>query len=446
MRRGLVALAALAGIGVAPFAACSDAPAPAGAVASEMDASDGARNTPDGSSTPDGAPEYNVDGWTKIDFDPDYDCGIYAAPSPDKMPPPIVWEPCEAIVNSTGYACRQIRFDWSKPTGDFANLPMMGPGTGWTAPDGKPWLAFKRFTGPAGFEVVAEADGRVHMALSYSGRKCVLASDVSLNGTVIFETSRTESGSDKILRSGAIGGGIDELPRVVESSGDGKARSYVAGPNAYFAFADSSVQPWSPGGQKVSLSVTDPGAINYPRFQSEALFFTVSNSAYGRIKVYTPLAGHRDLVSFGDDVSHSAVDFGTDGTDMVWIEGEGRSSSAEPFQTVDIVTAKYTTEPSALQKRRLRSGLGSVGAAPFTVGCGFAARQFAIESGVGVQLVRLSDGRSWPIMEIPGKPYWTWLKALALTCDEIFLNVSTGGTFRISRVRLDSLGSGEAAD
>jgi hypothetical protein len=30
----------------------------------------------------------------RVEFDPDYPCALYTAPSADKMPPPLAWETC----------------------------------------------------------------------------------------------------------------------------------------------------------------------------------------------------------------------------------------------------------------------------------------------------------------------------------------------------------------
>jgi hypothetical protein len=168
----------------------------------------------------------------------------------------------------------------------------------------------------------------------------------------------------------------DRRPQLIEHWDDGLGRSYYAGPLSYFTLgAGNAVRSWTPGAPPLgNVVLTDPGQMSARIFVGEELFYEVTNLSYGRIKVYSPANGARDLVSFGDDVSKRAVNFGTDGVDMVWVEAFGRAAVGDPWSTIDIVTAKYTTEAGAIQKRRLRSEGSAVGVAPFVVGCGYAAR------------------------------------------------------------------------
>jgi hypothetical protein len=154
----------------------------------------------------------------------------------------------------------------------------------------------------------------------------------------------------------------------------------------------------------------------------------------------------RDLVSYGADPEHEAVDIGTDGTDMVWIESSGaRDGGLADWPVIDIMTAKYTTDAAtvASQKRRVRSELGSTGASPFIVGCGYAARAASSRQlGTGIRLVRLADGRSWWF----GGTLIDATEPIAITCSELFMNANDRSNTDVVRIRIDSLGPGDAPD
>jgi hypothetical protein len=162
--------------------------------------------------------------------------------------------------------------------------------------------------------------------------------------------------------------------------------------------------------------------------------------------VYSPSDGARDLISFGNDVSANATAFGTDGIDMVWIEATGRATTSAAWTTIDIMTSPFTSDASKVQKRRLRSEKGSIYEA-FAVGCGYAAHNYSsVELGNGVRVVRLSDGHSWRLSNVGGDGSGLLFNTpRAITCDDVFVNIDDGHVNTL-RIRLDSLGSGEAAD
>jgi hypothetical protein len=229
---------------------------------------------------------------------------------------------------------------------------------------------------------------------------------------------------------------------------DGIGRGYVAGPHAYFAVPQQAIHAWAPGPPLTTLDVTDPGDTHDPVFVGDTLFLQVDDRAYARIKVYDPSTGLRDFVSFGNDVSANAADFGTDGKDMVWTEAFGRATVEDPWTTINIMTAPYTSEPSQIQKRRLRSEAHSLGAAPYVVGCGYASHEYS-STETGTRLVRISDGQSWRFTRIadPSGGYaWLFNEPLAITCDELFIMFHHGYDFQVARIRLDSLGPGAPPD
>lgn len=114
---------------------------------------------------------------------------------------------------------------------------------------------------------------------------------------------------------------------------------------------------WADGSliQSVWLGPSDPGQVGEYSYQGDALFLTAGNAYYARIKIFTPANGVRDFISFGNVISKSAADFATDGVNMAWIEASGRSTSTDPWTALTIMTAPFTTDPSTIVKRRLRS-------------------------------------------------------------------------------------------
>ncbi len=58
------------------------------------------------------------------------------------------------------------------------------------------------------------------------------------------------------------------------------------------------------------------------------------------------------------------------------------------------MTAKFTTDPTAVLARRLRSFQGRVGMYPFQVGCGYAAVQGNLYD---LWIVRLCDSVAWHV-------------------------------------------------
>jgi hypothetical protein len=99
----------------AGFLACTGEDEPAPAPSAPIDAGRDVRgeaqswDPPDADADADAGPVYDQRGWVRVDFDPS--CAFFAAPSPDKMPPPIAWEACDAGLNPLGWMCRQAAFD-----------------------------------------------------------------------------------------------------------------------------------------------------------------------------------------------------------------------------------------------------------------------------------------------------------------------------------------------
>jgi hypothetical protein len=437
-RRPLVPLAMMMAVAAAPYAGCSQAGTAvtdggAGADVLEGGVAEASDARP---------PVLNEDGWVQIYFG-GQDCGLYAAPSREKMPAPVAWEPCAGALPN-GLACRQIKADWPAPTRQGAMGPIGPSYSAWDAPSGKLVIDTTRFMGDKTYTLFAEADGEVRTAIVQTRQECFVGTPSVADGVGIVSASWGTQPTR--IRVGAFGGKLDELPRMLVSFENTGPRNYYAGRDAFFEYGGGwTLRSWIDGAEITRLTSADPGQLAAPFFRGDGLFFQISNLAYGRIKVYTRTAGLQDLVSYGNDVSRRASDLGSDGLDMVWLEGTGRSSSQQPYSTVEIFTAKYTTAAASLQKRRVRSeAVGDIGLSPFVVGCGFAAHTFLVPAGEqGVRIVRLSDGRSWKLIAAPERQ---WHRPIALSCAELYVNTFTRDGFNLARIRLDSLGPGEPAD
>ena len=175
------------------------------------------------------------------------------------------------------------------------------------------------------------------------------------------------------------------------------------------------------------------------------------DDAINKQKVFTDVGGVKDLLSFGDDTTRGIADLGTDGQQLVWVEGTERPQPNGVYPNVTAFVSPFTTEPAQIQKRALRSDLSGYGfgTSPFVVGCGYATRSAEMKSdggfASGTQLIRLSDGYAWRLPDGPNVD-WGWRRALAVTCDEVFILLAEKPTptapprTNIARVRIDSLG------
>lgn len=392
-------------------------------------------------------PEKDALGWQRIDFDPGYECGFYGATSKEQLLPPIEWEPCTPSVVAAFPSCRQMKTDG--PLDNQRTGFTLGAPSAMVDAQGKVWLSFARSNGPENYFLVAEADGEVHHGLHVRGSGgCRVKPAALAPGRVLYPVERTESQETGTvtLRSGAIGGAIDEPPLVLDSVAGGY-RSFVAGPNAFFD--RSEIKPWEAMAKAIA-KLPENAEYLYPgTFVGDTLLYTPDEYVRSRVRVWEADAGAYDLLDYGDPSTAVATDFGTDGKDMVWVRAFGRTSTSDTWSVSDIVTAPFTLRTSEIKARRLRDSDPSIGYDSFLVGCGRAVRPSV--GHAQIQILRLADGRQWTLEGIKNEeasyvfmPYST----LALSCDEIFIQILLPGTFdsQVLRIRLDELGPGTEAD
>lgn len=395
-------------------------------------------------------------GWREF-TDWSCDCRFYIPQTKAALPAPIVWEACGSG-SPPGLTCRKMAVDWT--TTDPS--PIGGSPKAEVDASGRVTMRFTRFNGyaaePWQLWMVADADGPVLSALmSVNGASkagCTLWDFSEMReGRVAYLVTGHDSNGDfrTSMHHGAIGGPIDDLvPTVLVHHVDTFDYAFYASSQWLGQLGPGSqmkVASWAaPASFQVIASASlDPSGIPPAALSlrgGDAFWLTGSLSERG-IMAWTKAAGAAALARWPGDETRGAWDFGTDGKDMVWEMGEDRpvgSSPLTPFPKRSVMTSPYTTSPSQLKTRRLRSDPGTGGVAPYAVGCGYAAHT---DGNHGLFVVRLLDGVAWNLAPEAG---WWWSSAITLSCSEVFAVVIVGATGHIVRVRLDSLGTGLPPD
>jgi len=214
------------------------------------------------------------------------------------------------------------------------------------------------------------------------------------------------------------------------------------------AFGQGWVRKWD--GTDMGVAVPDTWAYSTPQWIGRSLLFALEAKPSYRVKIWTEQNGTQTLVGHSGDDSMGWANPGSDGKDLVWIQGEGRKPDDEYFPTRWIMTSKFSTDPAEIKPRRLipwtTENIGTA-IGPNQVGCGYGAFRYELGATssadtTGLIIVRLSDGVSWTLESPSLVPPDRWVIPLAITCDELFATYSGAYMRTIRRVRLDSLGPG----
>lgn len=465
MTTAILAVYGCSGEGEEPSSTPSDDAGDAG-----RDAYDGwpdARDAADGMAIPDGDADagcipYPVPidvpkGWVEF-TDWSCDCRFYV-PGEGVMPDPIAWEPCPEPAPQN-IDCRYMTPFWAQRTSwvmstylAYSNHPTLGPVLAFTRTNFRPEIA-----SPTGLmTVIAQADGEVlngffqrhgvndgcyHRVSSVNGDVFTLS--VSGAFAHVWDQSMT----------GGVGGSLRGRPRVVRKHTDYAARSVYA--------SDAWLVEWKGGSMTVMdwdassperIYPTEATAPSLPamktHYVANEVFFTVNADGNVGVMSWDPDAGVRPLLRWYDDPSRGAGDFGTDGVDMVWVEGDGKPPGGwyHEFENKQIRAAPFTTDPVVAQGqgRRLRSLPKEQAVTDpneaFVVGCGLAAHTSRVPCRMTV--IRLSDGYAWFVPCAEPLQDWYWHQTLGITCEEVFVlagHQKEAFTPTIARVRLDSLG------
>lgn len=415
-------------------------------------ASDGAGTSSSGGTggmAPD-EPCPNWPGWAKWDDWAPAQPFCYAV-DPASTVAPIEWELCHPLSGmSTG--CRQMVVDWPHEQLAFAVAA-----SAFVEASGEVVLAFSRINGssePPNFAmpIVAEADGAVRAA-ALDPRQ-VLTTYAWFQSTALRGLGEGRGllqlyPIDYTAPEALVGFvGPEPRPFVEHGFSDIVGRGFGASTDIWGTWDSNRIliARWGEEPQEV----WGPAQSGYQqtRFVPFADFGTwhEGDATHANIIAWTPEDGAYPFISYGDDDTRGAEALGTDGVDLVWIQSEGRLPNGDYAQR-DIMTSPFTTEPAALDPRRLRSYPSTyTGIRAFVVGCGYAA--YSYEPGK-VLVVRTSDGYWW---ELPSSgctgPNFTgdfcFEDPYVLTCDELFLR--GGMPMNIARVELDALGAPNAPD
>ena len=403
------------------------------------------------------------------------DCPFYIPGDPSTLPAPIEWEPCPSTA-PLGMACRHMRPFWSSSGFWYTDARSCRFSIDETR--GTPMLAFTRsrfaeeHSSHGDYSViVADVDGPVHVAIyqRHSVNEGCYLSLESLNGRHYSMSAlggHQDVPHDYTLQ-GTMGGEIDELrPGVLirhENVPNGRAYSG-------FVSRDHIVE-WSGG--LLTLIGWD-GTSSEQIYPTEAipeylpamkifhlgtdLIFGVNEGGQTGIMSWDKDHGTQPLRRWYNDPTRGAGNLGTDGKTMVWLEGNGRSDASPGsylFDSADVMTAPYTTDPDQLEAntKRLRSSprpvVGSSGE-EFAIGCGYSARN--VDGACQLEVIRLADGYAWslPCAKEGTTWRWSWTRALGVTCDEVFASAyfddGTRKSGTIARIRLDSLGEPSPPD
>ena len=440
-----------------PDQPCWDFPSDAGSDA-KVDADATAPPWDAGGPPPDAAPCTPVkplaipDGWVSWT---DWSCKCELWLPGDEPVPPIAWEPCE-VVTPPGIVCQQMVTDWA-----FVSSYAIGVSKFSLSADGKPLLLFARVadgeSDPYMQQVLAEADGPVLFTAMRAGlwnTKCAVTPYDFNEGRFAFDVDGDGQTYDSTLSKvdGLILGSVGEaLPIATPFKNDndlnwgwfvGKDRIVkLTGPGLTADLYTSDFlwlgQIWNPGEDPEFLPINGSTI----RIIGTDVLFQVGNYTLTGIMAYDQSLGLHPLVRWYGDTSKGAGNIGTDGTHLVWTNGENRPPGEPIYPTRSIMAAPYTTNPDALQPTRLRSELsGAMGTNDFAVGCGYAGHEAALPGNL--LIVRIADGVSWVL---PQAPDWYWGRVLGFTCEEVFVTVGYPKT-NILRIRLDSLGPGIPPD
>ena len=418
----------------------------------ESDVGDGTASAADGGCKPRPLPRDLPVGWEEMQV---LGCrfSVYVPSSKEYLPSPLVWEPCTSAHEKINYKCRQIHMDW--PSSRPAPYGLAGDHTACVDSNGRVVLQLRKLYELTSdrigiMTVVVEADGPVRQAfwsgfMSRDAEDRMLGSGtiapgksaipiVALSGT---EVTRWEwiGGDDRMLRP----------PTIFDSAKSDMATGVVYSGSYFYAMKGRQFGVYRWDGTSLG-QLGSPGAYGSLQWVGRTLLYALASRPWYALFRWTEQDGARELVGFGDDYSRGAGWPGSDGTDMVWLQGEDGPDGDVMFRNRWIMTSKFSTDPSEIVPRRLTRSLDATimsasGFIPPPVGCGYAAYAYdTVSRESGLQIVRLSDGAWWNLRSSSTDPSEWWGFPVAITCDEVFSRYSEHGGQTIRRVLLDSLG------
>jgi len=444
LRAFVVTLATLGFVGV--WAACSDAvESPPASVpdsgSGDAVARDARSDVVADREAPDPPrPAWVPEGWI-LDRTYDKSCSFWVPEKREQLPPPIQWEPCPSTATPPGITCEVMKAA-NPAVGVSADAAWMSSTKGLVFAIAQPLGTMPS----ASYRIIAAPEGQVFSA--------ILSTDYSRCGFTAFPDGAGDHYALNLLERGSSGtpgallGRLDAFRptgAIHISPSAFSAGVYASHFGAILAVDGTwTLNDWdSPSSSTPFWSEAQDDKLQQhtPSSTQGAVFWTANRLYRSKVNVYTEAKGVRAFLDPGAVSSPGYGSLGTDGTDLVWIKGEGRTQDPNKFDTLSIMTAPFTTDPNEVVPRRLRSEEGVPDVRPFAVGCGYAAGEYG---DYFLRVVRLSDGVSW---KLDGKAAaWRWSRQLAVTCDHVYAVVHEGTVRRLARVRINSLGAGLLPD
>lgn len=373
-------------------------------------------------------------------------CVFWIPPDPASLPAPIQWRSCPAAAELDD--CRMMVTDWSDGEDDalgrfdldfvaetgrlqFMRLAVNGSG------DGNSYIE----------HVVGDVDGDLDFAMRSGWQSsCNVGPRGVSENAFAFSTRGPEKDVDALM-IGALGE-LDPIMPYRDATSPGISSWYLGAEwlikqdygDVVTAYAHHDMSSGTLLYQP-SMNPEAAGFGSQPLFFGRDILFQSGNLVTASIWAYDDQRGTHPLISFVGDGTRGAANVGSDGKDMVWTYGEGKTPpyAFGLYPTVSIMTAPFTTDPAALRPRRLRSdmnlGIGTK-EIQFAVGCGFAGRMLADQR---VEIVRIEDGGAWVLDR---HDLWEYGPVLGFTCEEVFVTAfdHEEKTPNVARISLASLG------
>jgi hypothetical protein len=383
---------------------------------------------------------------------------VYGPPDRDALPPPLAWVPCRDPELRLR-ACREL----APPGGTGDGNAIGGQPFGYADGDGRVVLQLRHIydRGPgryAAMALVAEADGPVRQALWVSTTEAGPRGVALLQGGVAPGRAawRLIDWDARPARWAAIGGADTALRPSLFAPFDAQRGGVWAGARwaAETRTGSAHVIDWSDG--RVVATPWIGGDASAPAWAGDVMFFSHAGPTDSDLWLWTPERGAVRLRGSGGDPGRGVGALGTDGKDLVWLEGSGRrprtpgdarsedDDNDDVFPTRAIYTAPFVTDPLRLQPRRLRRWEPALisSSRPPVVGCGHAVFPWPAGAQHGLLVVRLRDGQAFPVPDPPAAGAAAWQGAVAVTCDEVFAYTANN----LRRFPLAALGPGLAPD
>lgn len=369
---------------------------------------------------------YAPAGW-KVWADYDRCCGFLVPKTPADLPAPNAWRACDTTAPISS-GCQQLVVNWQPYPGGVAVSPWI---EGWVHDNGTVTFQMSRTTDHGIFRLIADADGPVHQAIFEATGKCTLGTSSLHDGRYVYELTLDPSGYTAAAIAGRT---TDFTPTLFLKFNDSIRRDFGAGAPGVLELAVGSGVVLHDWNNPMQTTPVQANLSRWPTFQGNAIF-----GGEGKLYSWTAIDGAKEFLSFNDYPTREVGNLGTDGTDIVWVEGDGQPD-AGIHTSAKIMTAPFTTDPLQLAPRRLRSESPEYfsGPAHYIVGCGYGAALTVHSGKYYLRVVRIADGVSWLLPA--NQPGWFWSEPIALTCTELFI-LAGSQVESIARVRLDSLGA-----